>query len=85
MIFIKQFADYYTAVDNTRGYTVPKGASIVSVSRSFKGGYLFGLNTQNATNIIFIKTDSSGIITGCNYDNLRLLFIHLCLLVSIQC
>ena len=71
MIFIKQFADYYATSDNTREYNVPAQANIVSVSRSFDGGFLFGLNTKNAEEIIFIKTDSSGIIAGCNYADVH--------------
>lgn len=70
LIFIKHFSYYGTTPEYTREYAVPVGASIIAISRSFDGGYLFGLNTQNSGEVILIKTDSIGILSGCSYKDI---------------
>ena len=69
MIFIRHFAYYQTEPEYTREYTVPVGASIAAITRSFDGGFLFGLNVQNSKELIFIKTDSIGVLSGCTYSD----------------
>lgn len=70
LLFIKQFSYYGTAPEHVRQYSVPVGARIAAVSRSFDGGYLFGLDTKNATELVLIKTDSIGILAGCDYETI---------------
>jgi hypothetical protein len=71
MIFIRHFAYYQIAPEYIRQYNVPLGASLAAVTRSFAdGGFLFGLNTANANELVLIKTDSIGILAGCGYTNI---------------
>jgi gliding motility-associated-like protein len=69
LIFIKQFSSYQALLEHTRRYDVPQGAAIAGLARSTDGGYLFGLNTNNANELIFIKTDSIGTLAGCSYED----------------
>ncbi len=70
LILIKQFAYYQTVPEHIREYNVPVGSAIKSISRSFDGGYLFGLNKSDLGEIMLIKTDSSGILPTCGYTDL---------------
>ncbi len=71
LVFIRHFSNYQTAIEHTREYTVPVNSAIASVSRSLlDGGFIFGLNTSAQNEIILIKTDSIGILAGCNYNTL---------------
>ena len=70
LIFIRHLAYYQTWPEYTRQYSVPTGASIAAIARSFTdGGYLLGLNTANSGELILIKTDSIGRIAGCSYED----------------
>jgi gliding motility-associated-like protein len=64
--FLKQFGYYQTRLEKAREYQVPIGATLISATRSFDGGFLFGLNTQNANEILLLKTDSAGQVPNCN-------------------
>ena len=70
LIFIKQFAYYQTTTEHVREYNVPIGSAIKSISRSFDGGFLFGLNKSDLGEILLMKTDSAGILAGCGYTDL---------------
>ncbi|MBD0288079.1 MAG: hypothetical protein ICV79_22035, partial [Flavisolibacter sp.] len=70
LIFIRQFSYYYTLPEYTRQYNVPVGASLSAITRSFDGGYLFGLNTKDSNALLLIKTDSTGVLAGCGYSDL---------------
>jgi len=70
LIFIKQFAYYQTTTEHVREYNVPVGSAIKSISRSFDGGYLFGLNKSDLGEILLMKPDSAGILPGCGYTDL---------------
>lgn len=71
LVFLRHLASDQTLAEHTRQYTVPQGSSVGGVARSFKdGGFLLGMNTVNATELILIKTDSVGILAGCNYETL---------------
>jgi gliding motility-associated-like protein len=72
LVFLKHFAYYQTTPEHTREYAVPQGSSISAVARSFDGGYLFTLNNSSLNNIVLIKTDSTGVLAGCNYNDLNL-------------
>ncbi len=65
LLLVKQFAYYRTSPEVVKTYTVPIGSSIVAITRSFDGGYLFCLNTPALSDAIFIKTDSLGTLRGC--------------------
>ena len=71
LVFIKHFCAYQTSPDNFREYTVPTGSSIVTVKRSIDGGYIFGLNRSDSSEMVFIKTDSIGILSGCGYTTIN--------------
>ena len=71
LIFIRHYSDYNTSPDFTREYTVPVNASIKGIARSYDGGYLFSLNTASAKEVILIKTDSTGVLSGCNYSSIQ--------------
>jgi gliding motility-associated-like protein len=64
--FLKQFGDYQTKLEKAREYQVPIGATLISATRSFDGGFLFGLNTQTANEILLLKTDSAGQVPTCS-------------------
>lgn len=68
LLFIKHYLDSYTSVQQSRQYNVPTGASIASVNQSYDGGYLFGINSADSSEVIFIKTDSIGTLSDCPYD-----------------
>lgn len=70
LIFLKQFAYYQILPEQCKRYDVPVGSSIFSVTRASDGGYLLGLNTSLSTDVVFIKTDSVGILAGCGYKDL---------------
>ncbi|RPD45084.1 gliding motility-associated C-terminal domain-containing protein [Paracnuella aquatica] len=74
LLFLRHFAAYQTSPEHIRSYDVPVGAAIASVARSFDGGFLFGLNTRNGDTLVLIKTDSTGILAGCQYNTLPILF-----------
>lgn len=67
LLLVKHYADDYDSVQYTKQYSVPTGASIASTTRSYDGGYLLGVNTPDSSEIIFIKTDSIGIVSECAY------------------
>jgi len=70
LFFIKHFASYQSWPEHTKEYTIPTGANLVAIARSFTdGGYLFGLNTAGSAEIILIKTDSTGTLPGCGFIN----------------
>ena len=70
LFFIKHFASYQSWPEHTKEYAIPTGATLVAIARSFAdGGYLFGLNTSTAGEIILIKTDSTGTLPGCGFIN----------------
>ena len=70
LLFLKQFAGSQTTVEFSKQYNVPHGSQIVGLTRAYDGGYLFGLNSADSSQLLFIKTDSIGIVSGCNYQNL---------------
>lgn len=75
LIFLRQFADYQTLPEHIRSYDVPVGSSIAAVARSFvDGGFLFGLNTGAANELLFLKTDSIGTLAGCGSSNVSMTF-----------
>lgn len=68
LYFIKQFTDYLTPVDHIKQYKVPVGSRVKSVAASFEdGGYIIGLNNFTNNELLFVKVDSSGNISGCNF------------------
>ena len=70
LFLIKHFASYQSWPEHTKEYTIPTGANLVAIARSFTdGGYLFGLNTAGSAEIILIKTDSTGALPGCGFIN----------------
>ncbi len=70
LIFLKHFAYYQTPPEHTREYDVPVGSTISAVSRSITdGGFLFGLNSAAQNELILIKTDSVGNLTGCGFKD----------------
>jgi gliding motility-associated-like protein len=71
LLFLKQLTDLNTVTEFTKEYSVPIGSSIQSIARSLDGGYLLGLNTVDSSHVQFIKTDSIGIIAGCDYFNIN--------------
>lgn len=71
MIFIRHFAYYQIAPEYTREYAVPVGSSIAAIARSLDGGYIFGLNSKDSKEIIFIKTDSIGVLPGCGFKDVQ--------------
>ena len=69
LFLLKQFADYQTSLEIAREYQVPAGSSLVSIARSFDGGFLLGLNSQTSNEILLVKTDSSGQLPTCGFTN----------------
>jgi gliding motility-associated-like protein len=70
LLFLRHFAYYQSAPEHAVTYAVPVGSSIAGVTRSVNdGGFLFALNTAAGSESILIKTDSIGILAGCNYQN----------------
>jgi gliding motility-associated-like protein len=70
LLFLSHFAYYQSAPEHAVTYAVPVGSSIAGVTRSLNdGGFLFALNTAAGSESILIKTDSIGILAGCNYQN----------------
>lgn len=69
LLFIKQFADYHTSVEFSKQYDVPPGSIISALARVYDGGFLFGLNRSDSSEFILLKTDSSGIVSGCGYQD----------------
>lgn len=73
LLFLRHFAYYQSAPEHAVTYPVPVGSSVAGVTRSLNdGGYLFALNTAAAGESILIKTDSIGILAGCNYQNVAI-------------
>lgn len=71
LIFLRQHSDYQTTPEHARSYNVPVGSNIAAVARSFiDGGFLFGLNTAGANELILLKTDSIGTLSGCGSTEL---------------
>lgn len=70
LIFIKHFSYYAITPEFTRQYTVTGASSIAGITRSFDGGFLFGLNTGLSDQLILIKTDSIGTLPDCGYQTL---------------
>jgi gliding motility-associated-like protein len=71
--FLKQFGYYQTRLEKAREYQVPIGATLISATRSFDGGFLFGLNTQNTNEILLLKTDSAGQVPTCSSTTANIL------------
>ncbi|MFL5740073.1 MAG: gliding motility-associated C-terminal domain-containing protein [Flavisolibacter sp.] len=71
LIFIKQLANYYPLIEHSRSYDVPPGSSLSSVVRTTDGGFLFGLTTKDSGSLVLIKTDSSGIVSGCTTNDVQ--------------
>lgn len=65
LLFVKQLAYYQSSPEVVKTFTVPVGSSVAGIARSFDGGYLFCLNTPGLNEVIFIKTDSIGTLSGC--------------------
>ncbi len=73
MTFIRHFAYYQIAPEHAREFSVPVGSAIAGITRSLiDGGYLFAVNTNTTDECIIIKTDSSGILAGCSYENINI-------------
>ena len=67
LFFLKQFGDRQTRLEFAREYSVPIGSTLIGTTRSYDGGFLLGLNTEAANEILLLKTDSTGQIpTTCN-------------------
>lgn len=72
LYFIKQIADYPSAIDFTKQYSIPAGAEVKAVSGSYAdGGFLMGLNTSANNELLFVKVDSTGALAGCNFTILQ--------------
>jgi gliding motility-associated-like protein len=71
MLFVKQFADYNEPLEFSTAYTVPTGSTLETISRSFDGGFIFGLNAGGTDKITLIKTDSTGVLSGCGYSSIN--------------
>jgi gliding motility-associated-like protein len=76
LLFIKHFAYYQTFPEHIRSYDVPVGASIRSAARGFDAGYLFGMNVEDSSEIVLIKTDSIGVLGGCGYADVSAKYIE---------
>lgn len=77
LFFIKQFAAYQTEVEHIRSYNVPISSSLSAVTRSLTdGGYLFGLNTADSSECVLLKTDSTGILPGCGYNDVAPVYLE---------
>lgn len=69
LFFIRQFAYYSTVPDFVRAYTMPANATLRTVSGSFDGGCLFGVQSADSTKITLLKTDSTGALPVCGYTS----------------
>jgi gliding motility-associated-like protein len=69
LFLFKQFTDYLTSVEIAREFQVPAGSSLVTIARSFDGGFLLGVNSQASNEILLVKTDSSGQLPTCGFTN----------------
>jgi len=65
LLFIKHFDYYQTSVEHTQAYSIPKASGMGGLARSYDGGFLFGVNTKDSSEIVLIKTDSAGTLGGC--------------------
>ena len=65
LIFLKHFAYYQIEPEFARKYTVTNGKEIRTITRSYDGGYLFGMNATDSGEIILLKTDSTGALPSC--------------------
>jgi hypothetical protein len=70
LLFIRHFSYYQTPPEFTKEYNVPVGSKLKAVARSFDGGFLFALNTADQDRLILLKTDSSGVLSGCGYTSI---------------
>lgn len=65
LVFLKHFAYYQIEPEFSKKYTVTNGRDIRSITRSYDGGYLFGMNAVDSGEIILLKTDSLGTLPAC--------------------
>lgn len=73
LIFIKHFTYYRTTPEHVQKYSIPTGAEVKAVARSFTdGGFLMGLNTASFGEVVLIKTDSIGKLGGCSYETISI-------------
>lgn len=70
LLMVKHSRDYQTTVGFAREYNIPAGATVHAMSRTFDGGYIMGLNSADSSAFILMKTDSSGSLNGCGFQNL---------------
>ncbi len=76
LLFIKQYAAYSTEPEFARKYSITGGAAIAGITRSFDGGFLFGINTQGKNAVILMKTDSLGLLPGCGEETVSITAIE---------
>lgn len=65
LMLTRHYAYYQTSAVFTREYNIGQDASIRAIARSFDGGILCGVNSKDLKEMILIKTDSLGILPGC--------------------
>lgn len=68
LLLVKQVRDYQTTVEYAREYNVRVGSSVNALTKAYDGGYLISLNTNDSSEVIFVKTDSTGALKGCGYQ-----------------
>lgn len=73
MTVIKHFSISDASIEWAKEFSIPVGASVNTVSRSLiDGGYILGINTGLQSEIILLKTDSSGVLPGCAYQEIAI-------------
>jgi gliding motility-associated-like protein len=64
----RHFASYQSSPAFTREYAIGQDAAVSAIARSYDAGILCAVNGKDFEEMIFIKTDSLGILPGCNND-----------------
>lgn len=70
LILTRHYAYYQTSSVFTREYNIGQDASIRAIARSFDGGILCGVNSKDLKEMTLIKTDSLGMLPGCENTGL---------------
>ena len=72
LFLIKQYTDNRTKTQFTKEYNINIGSWVASIVSSTDGGYLMGVNSKDSLNVLILKTDSIGILSGCSFTDTAL-------------
>lgn len=68
LLVLNQFASYNSPLLFSKTYSLPVGSTVSAVARSFDRGIFTGLNGPGNQELILLKTDSTGVLSGCDYQ-----------------